>query len=159
MKVTLHRFGRNRRLVLILEWLTLWPTSGPLAVSSQRRDIAKSSFVPGLESFGGSNSRPFQEPRTYRGRAASRQGSHPRFCAGPTPRETGLARSSIDLGRHISGAIAAEIMLPRGEAADLFKKRADPLFAGHFCLNEQPIAPTSGPPFSDHAQHDFAPAA
>src|SRR5713101_8388531 len=23
MKVTLHRFGRNRRLVLILEWLTL----------------------------------------------------------------------------------------------------------------------------------------
>src|ERR1700684_1501309 len=41
MKVTLHRFGRNRRLVLILEWLTLWPTIGPLAVSSQRRDIAK----------------------------------------------------------------------------------------------------------------------
>src|SRR6202041_3596104 len=41
MKVTLHRFGRNRRLVLILEWLTLWPTSGPLAVSSQRRDILK----------------------------------------------------------------------------------------------------------------------
>src|ERR1700722_2609262 len=46
MKVTLHRFGRKRRLVLILEWLTLWPTSGPLAVSSQRRDIAKSSSVP-----------------------------------------------------------------------------------------------------------------
>src|SRR3981081_4718926 len=40
MKVTLHRFGRNRRLVLILEWLTLWPTCGPLAVSSQRRDIS-----------------------------------------------------------------------------------------------------------------------
>src|ERR1700726_2569933 len=40
MKVTLHRFGRKRRLVLILEWLTLWPTCGPLAVSSQRRDIA-----------------------------------------------------------------------------------------------------------------------
>src|SRR4051812_40126395 len=39
MKVTLHRFGRKRRLVLILEWLTLWPTCGPLAVSSQRRDI------------------------------------------------------------------------------------------------------------------------
>src|SRR5258706_11954053 len=41
MKVTLHRFGRNRRLVLMLEWLTLWPTCGPLAVSSQRRDIFK----------------------------------------------------------------------------------------------------------------------
>src|SRR4051794_19149538 len=39
MKVTLHRFGRKRRLVLMLEWLTLWPTWGPLAVSSQRRDI------------------------------------------------------------------------------------------------------------------------
>src|SRR4051812_47793967 len=39
MKVTLHRFGRKRRLVLIFEWLTLWPTCGPLAVSSQRRDI------------------------------------------------------------------------------------------------------------------------
>src|SRR4051812_17569781 len=55
MKVTLHRFGRNRRLVLILEWLTLWPTSGPLAVSSQRRDIAKSSSVPGLRSLGVQN--------------------------------------------------------------------------------------------------------
>src|SRR5476651_622031 len=41
MNVTLHRFGRKRRLVLILEWLTLWPTCGPLAVSSHRRDIAK----------------------------------------------------------------------------------------------------------------------
>src|SRR5580693_1198921 len=46
MKVTLHRFGRNRRLVLILEWLTLWPTIGPLAVSSQRRDIEKILFHP-----------------------------------------------------------------------------------------------------------------
>src|SRR5882762_8446872 len=41
MKVTLHRFGRNRRLVLMLEWLTLWPVWGALAVSSQRRDIAQ----------------------------------------------------------------------------------------------------------------------
>src|SRR5215469_9795833 len=41
MKVTLHRFGRKRRLVLMLEWLTLWPTWGPLAVSSQRRDIVQ----------------------------------------------------------------------------------------------------------------------
>src|SRR3977135_3339205 len=49
MKVTLHRFGRNRRLVLILEWLTLWPTWGPLAVSSQRRDIVENPLPsPGL---------------------------------------------------------------------------------------------------------------
>src|SRR4029453_2447223 len=43
ISVTLRRFGRNRRLVFILEWLTLWPTSGFLPVSSQRRDIALSS--------------------------------------------------------------------------------------------------------------------
>ena len=80
---------------------------------AQRRDIAKSSFVPGLESLGGSNSRPFQEPRTYRGRAASRQGSRRDFAPAPPPGKTGLARSSIGLSRHISGAIAAEIILPR----------------------------------------------
>src|SRR5580698_2064034 len=50
MKVTLHRFGRNRRLVLILEWLTLWPTIGPLAVSSQRRDIAQNPLPSRLPS-------------------------------------------------------------------------------------------------------------
>ena len=32
--------GRKRRFVLMLEWLTLWPTIGPTPVSSQRRDIA-----------------------------------------------------------------------------------------------------------------------
>src|SRR3712207_3200421 len=41
MNVTLTRFGRKRRLVLMLEWLTLWPTRGPLAVSSQRRDLVE----------------------------------------------------------------------------------------------------------------------
>src|SRR4029450_9537926 len=46
MKVTLHRFGRKRRLVLMFEWLTLWPTCGPLAVSSQRRDISQILFHP-----------------------------------------------------------------------------------------------------------------
>src|SRR5581483_2299073 len=46
MKVTLHRFGRKRRLVLMLEWLTLWPVWGPLAVSSQRRDMSKILFSP-----------------------------------------------------------------------------------------------------------------
>src|SRR4051812_38348021 len=46
MKVTLTRFGRKRRLVLMLEWLTVWPTWGPLAVNSQRRDMAKSSIFP-----------------------------------------------------------------------------------------------------------------
>src|SRR5689334_25093745 len=55
MKVTLHRFGRKRRLVLIFEWLTLWPTCGPLAVNSQRRDILEILFHPGFRplSWGG----------------------------------------------------------------------------------------------------------
>ena len=46
IKVTLRRLGRNRRFVLILEWLTLWPTSGFLPVRSQRHDMAQSSKIP-----------------------------------------------------------------------------------------------------------------
>src|ERR1700709_1750380 len=33
------RFGRNRRLVLLLAWETLFPTIGPLPVTSQTRDM------------------------------------------------------------------------------------------------------------------------
>mmetsp|Transcript_32492 Transcript_32492/g.62594 ORF Transcript_32492/g.62594 Transcript_32492/m.62594 type:complete len:227 (-) Transcript_32492:567-1247(-) len=42
-KVTSFRFGRNRRRVLFLAWLTLLPTIGPLPVSSHTRDIGLSS--------------------------------------------------------------------------------------------------------------------
>jgi hypothetical protein len=38
--VALTKFGRNRRLVLIFEWLTLWPTWADLPVNSHRRDMA-----------------------------------------------------------------------------------------------------------------------
>src|SRR5260370_36643132 len=38
--VTLIRFGKKRRLVLMFEWLTLWPTWADLPVNSQRRDMA-----------------------------------------------------------------------------------------------------------------------
>src|SRR5215218_1235780 len=41
IRVTFKRFGRNRRLVLIFEWLTRWPTRGPLPVRSQRRDMVE----------------------------------------------------------------------------------------------------------------------
>ncbi len=41
--VTLTRLGRKRRLVLRLEWLTLWPTSAFLPVRSHLRDMAKPS--------------------------------------------------------------------------------------------------------------------
>src|SRR6056297_1729460 len=37
--VTSFRFGRKRRLVLLLAWLTLLPVIGPFPVSSQRRDM------------------------------------------------------------------------------------------------------------------------
>src|SRR4051812_5033735 len=79
MKVTLHRFGRNRRLVLILEWLTLWPTWGPLAVSSQRRDISENPlpsliFRPAGGTKPGFKSCASGERRTYRGEGGGRQG-------------------------------------------------------------------------------------
>src|SRR5882757_8522642 len=38
--VTFTRLGRNRRLVLRFEWLTLFPTCTPLPVSLHRRDMA-----------------------------------------------------------------------------------------------------------------------
>src|SRR5581483_10286759 len=47
ISVTLHRFGRNRRLVLRFEWLTLWPTRAVLPVNSHRRDMAKTSDLRG----------------------------------------------------------------------------------------------------------------
>src|SRR4051812_17636099 len=39
INVTFCRLGRNVRLVLLLAWLTLWPTCRPLPVSSQIRDM------------------------------------------------------------------------------------------------------------------------
>src|SRR5205085_10062606 len=60
MKVTLQRFGKNLRLVLMLEWLTLWPVWGALAVSSQRRDMVSKSSKRALarqEGGGGGQSR------------------------------------------------------------------------------------------------------
>src|SRR5689334_14872954 len=85
MKVTLTRFGRKRRLVLMLECLTVWPTWGPLAVNSQRRDMAKSSIFPNdvRPPFGAprANLCPCRERATYRGEAAGRQG----FGAGFVP--------------------------------------------------------------------------
>src|SRR3954468_8232595 len=41
------RFGRNRRLVLLLAWETLFPTIGPLPVTSQTRAIGTLLEPPG----------------------------------------------------------------------------------------------------------------
>src|SRR3954468_15187466 len=57
ISVTLSRFGRKRRLVLMFEWLTLWPTWGPLPVKSQRRDI-----VEILENSAGTPAAPIRRP-------------------------------------------------------------------------------------------------
>src|SRR3954464_9092518 len=39
------RFGRNRRLVLLLAWETLFPTIGPLPVTSQTRAISTLRYL------------------------------------------------------------------------------------------------------------------
>src|SRR5688572_13196919 len=44
------RFGKKRRLVLLLAWLTWLPTRTPLPVISQRRAIAKILFLQRLRS-------------------------------------------------------------------------------------------------------------
>src|SRR3954470_17664116 len=56
------RFGRNRRLVLLLAWETLFPTIGPLPVTSHTRAMKHSSFLvqrpegpPHLARKGGGN--------------------------------------------------------------------------------------------------------
>src|SRR5688500_12929206 len=44
ISVTLRRFGRKRRRVLLLAWLTLLPDITALPVSSQARDIFQATF-------------------------------------------------------------------------------------------------------------------
>src|SRR5712691_5688930 len=75
--VTFIRFGKKRRLVLMFEWLTLWPTWADLPVNSHRRDMAYlfASCAPAqwriawnLGSF---------EPRTYNDSGSARQVREP----------------------------------------------------------------------------------
>src|SRR5262245_50385082 len=49
VSVTLTRFGRKRRLVLLLAWLTLWPLWTALPVSSHSRDIFHVPYRSKLE--------------------------------------------------------------------------------------------------------------
>src|SRR5436190_8973480 len=75
--VTLSRLGRNRRLVLRLEWLTLCPTSALLPVNSHRRDMAK-PFVRWLARA--ASPKEFdrsREGRTYSGEVPWRQAERP----------------------------------------------------------------------------------
>src|SRR6202789_408203 len=113
IKVTLHRFGRNRRLVLIFEWLTLWPTSGPLAVSSQRRDIVL-------------NPLPSRPPSPFRVRCRVQNHVHPgnrgrirgarrgvKFAAPARPSKRSFLRAFRPcLSHHINGVFADDIIAP-----------------------------------------------
>ena len=80
ISVTLHRFGRNRRLVLMFEWLTLWPTCGPFGGQFTAPSHDEKSFVIlgrsrcGIAAGGSNLKRPFQERRTYKGACPKRQG-------------------------------------------------------------------------------------
>src|SRR3981189_3168839 len=110
MKVTLHRFGRNRRLVLILEWLTLWPTCGPLAVSSQRRDISQNplpsrAFRPALGNETGVQIMSILGTADALGQSgrASRFGS----------RKSRFRERSDAFSHHINGVFAPDIRVPR----------------------------------------------
>src|SRR5437868_8122472 len=107
MKVTLQRFGRNLRLVLMLEWLTLWPVWGALAVSSQRRDMVSKSSKLALarprRRRRGSILGPFRNGRTYRQSGRKRQGW--RGCGGGCKNRDFFKRTN-----HIKGAFAADMM-------------------------------------------------
>ena len=86
ISVTFSRFGRNRRLVLMFEWLTLWPTWGPLPVNSQRRDITKPLnpvfFASGRPAGAVWRAKgALEEPRKYRNGAV--RSSDPRHCGPP----------------------------------------------------------------------------
>src|SRR5260370_30079933 len=91
--VTLSRLGRKRRLVLMLEWLTLCPTCAVLPLSSHRHDIGEDlSFVgrrptrsreidlvsTASRSFSPWPAGPFGRPRTYSDEAPLRQAGLPR---------------------------------------------------------------------------------
>src|SRR4051794_40813534 len=175
MKVTLHRFGRNRRLVLILEWLTLWPTWGPLAVSSQRRDIFKNPLPsPGCSArFTGQNRGSNQVHPGSGGRIGGKArgvkvlGLSPVLQARKPAANQGFALVGAGSKLHINGAIPGTSWPSRASRCQrssialaregrLCSEYA--LFAGCFCFNDIPHARNAGPSPSGHFRHDFTPA-
>jgi hypothetical protein len=54
--------------------------------------------------------------------------------------KAGFAGVPAAFCHHINGVFAADMVGSGGAASDLFEKRADPLFAGYFCLNDRSIA-------------------
>src|SRR3954467_7892033 len=148
MKVTLTRFGRNRRLVLMFEWLTLWPVSGPLAVSSQRRDILQILFHPRLKA---AHTLP---PRGSKIMSISRNGGP----IGPMGRMVKVFRAILPAFRGRNGAVHKRFQPLKpsykgrirrrhhGSRIPTARPRPKPpahghafggsaLFAGYFCLN------------------------
>src|SRR4051794_13349796 len=170
MKVTLHRFGRNRRLVLILEWLTLWPTWGPLAVSSQRRDISKNP-LPSLifRPAGGRNRGSNRVHPGSGGRIEGKAGgvkvltARVRFPQAPeSPPMAGFRGRSSASRHHINGVFTTDISGIAGfrrlrrisdEPAPVFA-----LFAGYYWVMTLQTRATRGRIPGDHIRHDIAAA-
>src|ERR1043166_7558559 len=57
------KFGRKRRFVLMLEWLTLWPTRTPLPVTGHLRAIFNLTQQPGSNRLARPIDIPLRAPR------------------------------------------------------------------------------------------------
>src|ERR1044072_7225091 len=101
ISVTLIRFGRKRRLVLMFEWLPLWPDRGPFPVSSQRRDMVEILEWP---AEGRQQNGPFRGRGTYKvsrkGRQASGIGGRAADSSGESSKRRDLQVNGITDSTH-----------------------------------------------------------
>src|SRR4029077_8529262 len=103
------RFGRKRRRVLLLAWLTLLPVSTPLPVISQRRDIGK---ILGRSGHVATAARDASEGRPYGETRARRQVMRRKSVANPA--QKGLRRASLGtVGRDRPGEVRSYASHPR----------------------------------------------
>src|SRR5437764_3791298 len=71
------KFGRNRRFVLMLEWLTLWPTWTPLPVTGHLRAMAILVVKHAAKT---DRAAPWHLGRAARGRVLGRAGPQVKRC-------------------------------------------------------------------------------
>src|ERR1700674_5587094 len=76
--VTFKRLGKNRRLVLRFEWLTLWPVCAVFPVRSHRRDMVSFLVSPKRAKAARNETDPRRgEDGTYSHQRRERQGEGP----------------------------------------------------------------------------------